>query len=101
MALGNVVRAPIREYRKAQTLNRSESGNSSTANIVGKAASTSLGRFGTTIVKTGIDLPLALADGFRDVPRLYGQKVRDHGTISDWKTGGIVGGKVRTQFLED
>ncbi|RDW75118.1 hypothetical protein BP6252_06260 [Coleophoma cylindrospora] len=100
-ALSDVVQTPMREYRKAQTLSRSESGNSNTANAVGKATSASLGKFGSALIKTGIDLPLAFADGFRDVPRLYGQKVRDHGPISDWKTGGVVGGKALAYGMYD
>ena len=43
---------------------------------------------------TLVDVPLALADGLHAVPKLYGEKVRDHGTVTDWKSGGAVTGKV-------
>jgi hypothetical protein len=39
-----------------------------------------------------IDVPMAVADGFRYVPRLYGEEVRDRAPITDWKSGMVVGG---------
>ncbi|KAF2194211.1 hypothetical protein K469DRAFT_453572, partial [Zopfia rhizophila CBS 207.26] len=40
-----------------------------------------------------LDIPLACTEGLRAVPKLYGEEVRDHGAIRDWKSGTIVGGK--------
>ncbi|CZR62698.1 related to sterol glucosyltransferase [Phialocephala subalpina] len=40
-----------------------------------------------------VDIPLATAEGLRNVPALYGDTVRDHGTVTDWKSGALVGGK--------
>lgn len=40
-----------------------------------------------------VDIPLATAEGLRNVPALYGDTVRDHGTVADWKSGALVGGK--------
>lgn len=40
-----------------------------------------------------VDIPLATAEGLRNVPALYGDKVRDHGTVTGWKSGAVVGGK--------
>lgn len=40
-----------------------------------------------------VDIPHAAAEGFRQVPRLYGEKPKDYGTIQDWKSGAIFGGK--------
>lgn len=40
-----------------------------------------------------IDVPLALADGMRNVPKLYGGKVRHHGHVTGWKSGLAVSGK--------
>lgn len=34
-----------------------------------------------------VDMPLAVSEGLRAVPRLYGDEVKDHGTIHDWKSG--------------
>lgn len=50
---------------------------------------------GTSVVKgTLVDMPLALAEGLRNTPALYGEKVRDHGPVTDWKSGGVVAAKV-------
>lgn len=40
-----------------------------------------------------IDLPLAVTEGLRAVPRLYGDEVKDHGTVQDWKSGATFAGK--------
>lgn len=40
-----------------------------------------------------VDIPHAAAEGFRQVPRLYGEKPKDYGAIQGWKSGAIVGGK--------
>ncbi|KAJ5511214.1 UDP-glucuronosyl/UDP-glucosyltransferase [Penicillium expansum] len=40
-----------------------------------------------------VDIPHAAAEGFRQVPRLYGEKPKDYGAIQDWKSGAIVGGR--------
>lgn len=39
-----------------------------------------------------IDMPLAVSEGLRAVPQLYGDEVRDHGTIRDWKSGATFAG---------
>jgi hypothetical protein len=52
------------------------------------------GKAGNTFLKGGIvDIPFALAEGLRNAPAMYGDKPRDFGPITDWKTGGIVAGK--------
>ncbi|KAF4210949.1 hypothetical protein CNMCM5878_003398 [Aspergillus fumigatiaffinis] len=40
-----------------------------------------------------VDMPLAASEGLRAVPRLYGDEVKDHGTVRDWKSGATVAGK--------
>lgn len=40
-----------------------------------------------------IDLPLAVTDGLRAVPQLYGDEVKDHGTVRDWRSGASFAGK--------
>ncbi|KAL0933992.1 Sterol 3-beta-glucosyltransferase UGT80B1-like protein 1 [Colletotrichum truncatum] len=40
-----------------------------------------------------VAVPYAFAEGFRNIPRLYGEEVRDLGAIRDWKSGTIVGAK--------
>lgn len=39
-----------------------------------------------------IDMPLAVSEGLRAVPQLYGDEVKDHGTIRDWKSGASFAG---------
>lgn len=52
------------------------------------------GKAGNTILKGGlVDIPFALAEGLRNAPAMYGDKPRDFGPVTDWKTGGIVAGK--------
>lgn len=41
-----------------------------------------------------VDVPLALTEGLHQMPRLYGEEVRHHGQVKDWKSGGVVAGKV-------
>ena len=41
-----------------------------------------------------VDFPLAVAEGFRNVPRLWGRKVKEQEEISGWKSGAAVAGKV-------
>jgi hypothetical protein len=40
-----------------------------------------------------VDIPHATAEGFRQVPRLYGEEPKDYGGVQDWKSGAIVGGR--------
>ncbi|KAJ5753529.1 uncharacterized protein N7511_007682 [Penicillium nucicola] len=40
-----------------------------------------------------VDMPLAASEGLRAVPRLYGDEVKDHGTVRDWKSGATFAGK--------
>ncbi|KAI9148415.1 glycosyltransferase family 1 protein [Paramyrothecium foliicola] len=40
-----------------------------------------------------VDVPLALTEGMRNAPKLYGGAVRDHGPVTDWKSGLVVSGK--------
>ena len=40
-----------------------------------------------------IDVPLAATEGLRAVPGMYGEQVRDIGTVTDWKTGAVAAGK--------
>ena len=40
-----------------------------------------------------VDMPLAASEGLRAVPRLYGDEVKEHGNVQDWKSGATVAGK--------
>jgi len=41
-----------------------------------------------------VDMPLGLSEGLRRMPALLGDEVRDNGRVTNWKTGGVVAGKV-------
>lgn len=43
-----------------------------------------------------VDMPLAFAEGSRALPKLYGEEVRDYGTVKDWKSGLSKSGKTLT-----
>lgn len=68
-------------------------------NVAGAMALASAKSFGNLYTKgfkgLAVDIPLAATEGFRNVPALYGEQVRNNGTVTDWKSGAIVGGKVR------
>lgn len=67
----------------------------SMANAALNTAGVGVKGLGTSIVKgTLVDMPLALAEGLRNTPALYGEKIRDHGPVTDWKSGGVVAAKV-------
>lgn len=52
------------------------------------------GKFtGTYFKGVVVDIPHAAAEGFRQVPRLYGEKPKDYGEVRDWKSGALMGGK--------
>ncbi|GLI80215.1 hypothetical protein PoHVEF18_008567 [Penicillium ochrochloron] len=58
------------------------------------ASAKSLGSFVPTALKgMTVDIPLALTEGLRNVPRYYGEEPRDHGPVTDIKSGFTVAGK--------
>ncbi|KAI0537387.1 putative sterol glucosyltransferase [Xylaria digitata] len=50
---------------------------------------------------TLVTVPYAFTEGFRNIPRLYGEDVRDIGTIRDWKSGTVAGTKVVVYGIAD
>ncbi|GAB1213637.1 hypothetical protein ATERTT37_002787 [Aspergillus terreus] len=60
------------------------------------------GKFtGTYFKGVVVDIPHAAAEGFRQVPRLYGEQPEEYGAIQDWKSGAIVGGKNFVEGMTD
>jgi hypothetical protein len=58
------------------------------------ASAKSLGGFVPTALKgMTVDIPLAMTEGLRNIPRLHGEEPRDHGPITDIKSGFAVAGK--------
>ncbi|KAI8292449.1 Sterol 3-beta-glucosyltransferase UGT80B1 [Colletotrichum sp. SAR11_57] len=71
----------------------STSASGSTTGAVLKASASGVGGFFKAYGKFYLDVPLAVTDGLRNVPKLYGEKVEQRKPINDWKSGTIEGGK--------
>lgn len=72
----------------------SKAGTSVTSAQLAGASAMSMPRLWGTFVKSiVVEMPFAVAEGFRNAPKLYGEDVPDHEPITDWKSGAIVGGK--------
>ncbi|RKK60349.1 Sterol 3-beta-glucosyltransferase UGT80B1 [Fusarium oxysporum] len=72
---------------------RSEHSGSLAGRMAGASAK-SIGKIGPTLLKgTMVDFPLALTEGLKSVPQHYGGNVRDHGPVTDVKSGMVVAGK--------
>lgn len=123
-SLGGIVYEPYKEYQAAyrskakdsdhpdpfkpadvtannfETSSRSSQGSGhhkgvKTAGAMAAASAKSLGNLYVKSVKGAVvDMPLATAEGLRSLPAMYGDNVHDNGTVTDWKSGAVVGGKV-------
>ncbi|KAF3047760.1 hypothetical protein E8E12_011621 [Didymella heteroderae] len=86
-----IIRSPISELRRS---NAEGASGGQTAGRMATASAKKFGRFNMTILKgLGVDIPYACAEGFRAVPKLYGEEVKDHGDVKDWSSGFEVAGK--------
>ncbi|EFY84436.1 hypothetical protein MAC_09514 [Metarhizium acridum CQMa 102] len=66
--------------------------NAVAAAMIGSASG--VGNFFKTFSKGMLlDLPLAVTEGLRNAPRLYGGQVYEPGSVTDWKSGGVVAAK--------
>ncbi|CAG8060119.1 unnamed protein product [Penicillium olsonii] len=119
-ATGDIVYRPYEEFRRSgnSQLPPPEPSCSRSSSVTSAAEVTSLapsGRSSSKLKTTGaamegsakslgkavgfwykgvlIDMPLAVSEGLRAVPRLYGEEVRDHGDVRDWKSGATFAGK--------
>jgi hypothetical protein len=73
---------------------RSTRGCAGSSGAVFLAGASGVGRFFGSFGKGFyIDIPVAAADGFRSVPRLYGEAVPERPPITDWKSGAMEGGR--------
>ncbi|OBT54011.1 hypothetical protein VE04_04593 [Pseudogymnoascus sp. 24MN13] len=88
---------PFDEYKRS----RKDGSSSSGAKVAGNmalASAKSVGRVNSSLFKgTMIDVPLAITEGLRATPKLYGESVPDHEPITGWKSGAKVAGK---EFVE-
>ncbi|KAJ5113421.1 hypothetical protein N7456_001955 [Penicillium angulare] len=71
----------------------SQKGRVTAGRMVG-ATLKGLGKFtGVCLRGAAVDIPHAAAEGFRQLPQLYGEKPKEYGPVKDWKSGIIVGGR--------
>lgn len=63
------------------------------ARYAGSSALTIPRLFGKATKGFMVDVPQALTEGLRATPKLYGDDIRDHQPITDWKSGFKVAGK--------
>jgi hypothetical protein len=86
-------------------IKRGEQSNQNGLVTTGKiavATAKSFGKFNMHLFKgTCVDLPLATAEGFRAVPRLYGEETQSYGNVKDWKTGFEVAGRTFSHGIVD
>lgn len=71
------------------------------AKMVGASAK-GLSQF-TAVAVRGLlaDVPVAVTEGLRNTPKLYGQKVPDHAPVTDWKSGITVAGTNFAQQMSE
>lgn len=91
-ALGGVFLDPFKEYKRVRQTH-------GTDGAAGKAAAASAGAnaaaaVGAITKGTFVEVPLAITEGLRNTPRLYGGEVDPVEKVTDWKSGGKAAGKV-------
>ncbi|OHW90252.1 glycosyltransferase family 1 protein [Colletotrichum incanum] len=73
---------------------RSKGKQRSMAGKVVGASAKSIGLFAPTAAKGMlVDIPLAITEGLRTVPKHFGTDVRNHGPVTNAKSGAVVAGK--------
>lgn len=95
-ALSRVVSEPAREYQRTTT--KSKKGEPSVQSPITAAAAASAESFlklPMHVLRAGVEIPVVVADGFYAITTLCGDRVQDHGPVTDWKSGIRVGGLVR------
>jgi hypothetical protein len=101
VALGQTFIDPYKAY-KQHRMESADQQQGSVGGAVGSATMASgkgLGRlYGAMAKGAFVDLPMALTEGLRNAPRLYGAEADDYGRAKDWKSGMVVGGKVSTDI---
>lgn len=89
-------------FRSASSYPSSSEKQGSLAGKMVASSAKSLGSFAPTALKgMTVDIPLAMTEGLRNLPRSYGEKVRDHGKVSGWKSGAVVAGKTFAWGMAD
>ncbi|USP74649.1 glycosyltransferase family 1 protein [Curvularia clavata] len=90
-ALGGTFVNPFKKVRESRLAGGDgKSASLAAVNAVGQGFASMTSSLGKGAL---VGMPLALAEGLRNAPRLYGDDVRDHGKVKDWKSGGVVAAK--------
>ncbi|PWY68434.1 sterol glucosyltransferase [Aspergillus heteromorphus CBS 117.55] len=113
-ATGEMIYKPYQEYRRGRTPQPAGESSRDSLPLLPSPASTvsdSSNRLGTAGNMAGaslkgfgkvtgayfkgvvVDIPHAAAEGFRQIPRLYGEEPKNYGTVRDWKSGAAMGGR--------
>ena len=89
---------PHEEYQRAIRAKARGESSPTTAALTGSMAFSSIknvGKFSSALFKgTMVEMPLAVTEGMKNIPRLYGEKGMQHEPVTDWKIGAIVAGTV-------
>jgi hypothetical protein len=86
-----MIHSPISELRRS---NAEGASGGQTAGRMATASVKEFGRLNKAVFKgLGVDIPYACTEGFRAVPKLYGEEVKDYGDVKDWSSGFQVAGK--------
>ncbi|KAL5373105.1 hypothetical protein DPSP01_012965 [Paraphaeosphaeria sporulosa] len=97
-ATGDMLASPYTAVQQAGPSDSAAKTTSKAAANFGKSFGKFSGRFLQGAV---VDLPLAVADGLRSVPKLYGEDVQSHGEVTDAASGFMVGGRGFLQGMTD
>ncbi|KAJ7182660.1 putative sterol glucosyltransferase [Mycena crocata] len=120
-ATADIFVKPYEEYRRINTSNPASPSSASfdkddrgegssrgplsgmyTAGAMAAASGKSIGRVMTVSAKSQlVDIPLAVTEGMRNVPKLYGEQLKDYGQVKDWKSGVLVAGKTFAYGMSD
>ena len=91
---------PVRVYLDNHKPGATSKSHLELAGRAGLASARSIDRLAVKTFKGGmVDVPLALAEGFRNVPRLWGQTISEQDEVTGWKSGATVAGKVRSYHI--
>ena len=90
-ALGGAFIDPFRAYK----LKKESAGAGAASLAVMKSTACGLGSMAGVVTKGAfVDTPLAFAEGFRNIPHLYGEEPKHYGKVTGWQSGGVVAAKV-------
>lgn len=103
-ATAGIFTKPIAAYKLRHRSDQEEDGpcvsNADAGSMLGDmcamtvASGTAVGKFFTTFINGFlVEMPLATAEGFRNIPRIYGDEVQDYGRVTNIRTGFVKAGK--------